>query len=131
MKIALAIALGGALGSVGRFYVMGAAERWLASLIGAGFPYGTLTVNVVGSFILGALVQGLAVSFDAGEVVQRFLFVGLLGGFTTFSAFSADSIALLERGRCRPGAALHRALGRALGRRLLLRAQAGTRGALT
>ena len=98
MKVALAIALGGALGSVGRFYVMGAAERWLASLIGAGFPYGTLTVNVVGSFILGALVQGLAVSFDAGEVVQRFLFVGLLGGFTTFSAFSADSIALLERG---------------------------------
>ncbi|CAI8057444.1 Putative fluoride ion transporter CrcB [Geodia barretti] len=77
---------------------MGAAERWLASLIGAGFPYGTLTVNVVGSFILGALVQGLAVSFDAGEVVQRFLFVGLLGGFTTFSAFSADSIAMLERG---------------------------------
>ena len=98
MKVALAIALGGALGSVGRFYVMGAAERWLASLIGAGFPYGTLTANVVGSFILGALVQGLAVSFDAGEVVQRFLFVGLLGGFTTFSAFSADSIALLERG---------------------------------
>ena len=98
MKVALAIALGGALGSVGRFYVMGAAERWLASLIGGGFPYGTLTVNVVGSFILGALVQGLAVSFDAGEVVQRFLFVGLLGGFTTFSAFSADSIALLERG---------------------------------
>ena len=98
MKVALAIVLGGALGSVGRYYVMGAAERWLASLIGAGFPYGTLAVNVVGSFILGALVQGLAVSFDAGEVVQRFLFVGLLGGFTTFSAFSADSIALLERG---------------------------------
>ena len=98
MKVALAIALGGALGSVGRYYVMGAAERWLASLIGAGFPYGTLTVNVAGSFILGALVQGLAASFDAGAVVQRFLFVGLLGGFTTFSAFSADSIALLERG---------------------------------
>ena len=98
MKVALAIALGGALGSVGRYYVTGAAERWLASLIGAGFPYGTLTVNVAGSFILGALVQGLAASFDASQVVQRFLFVGLLGGFTTFSAFSADSIALLERG---------------------------------
>jgi len=98
VKVALAIALGGALGSVGRYYVMGAAERWLVSLIGTSFPYGTLTVNVVGSFILGALVQGIAVSFDAGEVVQRFLFVGLLGGFTTFSAFSADSIGLLERG---------------------------------
>ena len=98
MKVALAIALGGALGSVGRYYVIGAAERWLTSLIGTGFPYGTLTVNVVGSFILGALVQGLAHTFDAGEVVQRFLFVGLLGGFTTFSAFSADSIAMLERG---------------------------------
>ena len=98
MKIALAIALGGALGSVGRYYVIGAAERWLMTLIGVGFPYGTLTVNVVGSFILGALVQGLAHSFDAGTLVQRFLFVGLLGGFTTFSAFSADSIGLLERG---------------------------------
>ena len=98
MKVALAIALGGALGSVGRYYVIGAAERWLASLIGVGFPYGTLTVNVAGSFVLGALVQGLAASFDAGELVQRFLFVGLLGGFTTFSAFSADSIGLLERG---------------------------------
>ena len=98
MKVALAIALGGALGSVARYYVIGAAGRWLESLIGTSFPYGTLTVNVVGSFILGALVQGLAVTFDAGEVVQRFLFVGLLGGFTTFSAFSADSIAMLERG---------------------------------
>ena len=98
MKVALAIALGGALGSVGRYYVIGAAERWLASLMGAGFPYGTMTVNVVGSFVLGALVQGLALSFDAGTVMQRFLFVGLLGGFTTFSAFSADSIGLLERG---------------------------------
>ena len=98
MKVALAIALGGALGSVARYYVIGAAGRWLESLIGTSFPYGTLTVNVVGSFILGALVQGLAVSFDAGVVVQRFLFVGLLGGFTTFSAFSADSIAMLERG---------------------------------
>ena len=98
MKVALAIALGGALGSIARYYVIGAAGRWLETLIGTSFPYGTLTVNVVGSFILGALVQGLAVSFDAGVVVQRFLFVGLLGGFTTFSAFSADSIAMLERG---------------------------------
>ena len=98
MKAALAIALGGALGAVGRYYVIGAAERWFTSLIGAGLPYGTLTVNVAGSFVLGALVQGLAVSFDAGPIVQRFLFIGLLGGFTTFSAFSADSIGLLERG---------------------------------
>jgi len=98
VKIALAIALGGALGSVGRYYVIGYAERWLTSLIGTGFPYGTLTVNVAGSFVLGALVQGLATSFDVGTVLQRFLFVGLLGGFTTFSAFSADTIAMLERG---------------------------------
>ena len=98
MKIALAIALGGALGATGRYYAAAAAERWLASAIGAGFPYGTLVVNLVGSFVLGVLVQGLALSFDAGTLVQRFLFVGLLGGFTTFSAFSADSVALLERG---------------------------------
>ena len=98
MKTALAIALGGALGAVGRYYVVGAVERGLAAALGAGFPYGTPAANVAGSLVLGALMQGLATSFDAGVLVQRFLFVGLLGGFTTFSAFSADSVALLERG---------------------------------
>ena len=98
MKVALAIALGGALGSVGRYYAVGAAERWLAAALGIGFPYGTLSVNIVGSFALGSAMQGLAVSFEAGVLVQRFLFVGVLGGFTTFTAFSADSIGLLTRG---------------------------------
>ncbi len=98
MKIALAIALGGALGSVGRYYAMGAAERWLAAAIGVGFPYGTLTVNVTGSFALGAVMQAATLLFDGSVVLQRFLFVGVLGGFTTFSAFSANCIDLLERG---------------------------------
>ncbi len=98
MKTVLVIAFGGALGAVGRYYVVGAVERGLAAALGAGFPYGTLAANATGSFALGALTQGLAVSFDAGVLAQRFLFVGLLGGFTTFSAFSAESVALLERG---------------------------------
>ena len=98
MKTVLVIAFGGALGAVGRYYVVGAVERGLAAALGAGFPYGTLAANAAGSFALGALTQGLAVSFDAGVLAQRFLFVGLLGGFTTFSAFSAESVALLERG---------------------------------
>jgi len=98
VKTVLVIAFGGALGAVGRYYVVGAVERGLAAALGAGFPYGTLAANAAGSFALGALTQGLAVSFDAGVLAQRFLFVGLLGGFTTFSAFSAESVALLERG---------------------------------
>ena len=125
MKIALAIALGGALGSVGRYYVMGAAERWLASLIGTGFPYGTLTVNVVGSCILGALVHGLRGRVRRGR-----------GGAAIPLRRPARRLHHLLRllggqhwppgaGRGRPGAALYRALGGALGRRVLLRAQAG------
>ncbi len=98
MKVLFAIAAGGALGSVGRYVVVGAVERWLLSALGIGFPYGTLAVNVIGSFVLGALWHALAVHHDAGEIVQRFLFVGLLGGFTTFSAFSGDSIRLIEGG---------------------------------
>lgn len=109
MKTVLVIAFGGALGAVGRYYVVGAVERGLAAALGAGFPYGTLAANAAGSFALGALTQGLAVSFDAGVLAQRFLFVGLLGGFTTFSAFSLETLLLVAADRL--GAAVAYVLG--------------------
>lgn len=72
-----------------------------ARMCGTAFPWGTLTVNVVGSFIMGALAGWLA--FKAGEgwsqSLRLFLTTGILGGFTTFSAFSLDAVLIWERGQ--------------------------------
>jgi CrcB protein len=88
------IAAGGAVGAVARYAVMiVAAQLW-----GAAFPWGTLTVNVVGSFILGALVEIFALVWSPGEGVRALLVVGMLGAFTTFSTFSLDVVTLYERG---------------------------------
>ena len=94
MKLVLAIAAGGAIGAVGRHYVGMYALKWL----GAAFPYGTLVVNVVGSFLMGVLVASMTVKWNVGNEFRAFLTVGLLGGFTTFSAFSSDFATLMERG---------------------------------
>lgn len=64
--------------------------------MGPGFPWGTLAVNVAGSFLMGALVVILA--RESGTRLTPFLMTGLLGGFTTFSAFSLDALTLYERG---------------------------------
>jgi CrcB protein len=89
----LQVALGGAIGASARYLTGLAAIR----LIGPGFPWGTLTVNVVGSFIMGAIVVGLA---HLGQNrFAPFLMTGLLGGFTTFSAFSLDAVTIWERGQ--------------------------------
>ncbi|MDA0230766.1 MAG: fluoride efflux transporter CrcB [Proteobacteria bacterium] len=98
MKLVLAIAFGGAVGSVGRYYVADLAERWFASFLGTGFPYGTVVVNVLGSFIFGALIESFAVTLMPSAEIRALVFVGVLGSFTTFSAFSSDSYLLLERG---------------------------------
>ncbi len=94
MNLVLAIAAGGALGAVGRHFVGAAALR----LFGSGFPVGTVTVNIVGSFLMGALVALMAVKLTPSPEFRAFLTVGLLGGFTTFSAFSLDAVLLYERG---------------------------------
>ncbi len=91
MKLILAIAFGGAVGSVGRYYIAGLAERWFATFLGAGFPYGTVVVNVLGSFVLGALVESFAVILMPSAEVRALVFIGVLGSFTTFSAFSSDT----------------------------------------
>ena len=88
---ALLVFLGGGTGSVLR-YLMG---MWIGS---AAFPWATLVVNAVGSFAIG-LLGGWASRFGWGETLRLSLTVGLCGGFTTFSTFSKESLALIEGGR--------------------------------
>jgi CrcB protein len=88
-----AVAAGGMVGAVLRYLVMIAAAR----LFGQGFPYGTIIVNVVGSFAMGALVEAMTLRFDLTQEARLFLAVGLLGSFTTFSTFSLDFYTLYAR----------------------------------
>jgi CrcB protein len=88
----LQVAAGGALGAAGRYLVNVATMR----LLGPGFPWQTLAVNVLGSFLMGLLVVVLAKR--GGMALAPFLMTGILGGFTTFSAFSLDAVTLWERG---------------------------------
>lgn len=88
----LQVATGGALGAVARYLTGVATLR----LVGPGFPWGTLAVNIAGSFLMGVLVVWLAAK--GGNRFSPLLMTGLLGGFTTFSAFSLDALTLWERG---------------------------------
>ena len=87
------VALGGALGASARYMTGLAAAR----LLGPGFPWGTLIVNVAGSFLMGGLVVLLA--HLGGNRWAPLLMTGVLGGFTTFSAFSLDAVTLWDRGQ--------------------------------
>ncbi|SRR5690606_5381664 len=93
MQTVFWVALGGAIGAVGRHLVGLQAVK----LFGPAFPWGTLSVNVAGSFAMGVLIGLLPARADAFPAVRAFLAVGVLGGFTTFSAFSLDVAVLLER----------------------------------
>ncbi len=97
MTAFLLVFLGAGIGGVLRHGVNLAAMR----LIGLGFPWGTLAVNVVGSFAMGALAGWLALKAGASwnQPVRLFFATGVLGGFTTFSAFSLDAVLLWERGQ--------------------------------
>ncbi len=95
MTMIVWIAVGGALGATGRYLVGGVVGGWF----GTGLPWGTLMVNIIGSFALGALIEISALAWSPSEELRAFLVVGLLGGFTTFSAFSMDIVLLAERGR--------------------------------
>ena len=94
MKTILAIAAGGAIGAVGRHLL----AHHVNTLLGAGFPWGIFVCNVLGSFIMGALVEAMALSWSASTEMRAFLTVGILGAFTTFSTFSLDIVAMLQRG---------------------------------
>ena len=95
MNMILAIALGGGLGSVTRHYAIGATN----GISGDPFPYGTLLVNVLGSFIIGALMEAMALKWQVTLETRAFLVTGFLGGFTTFSSFSWETWKLVEDGR--------------------------------
>jgi CrcB protein len=90
------VALGGALGSVARYACSNLASRWL----GDGFPWGTLFVNVSGSFVIGLLAA--LVTADGrpllGADARAFVMIGVLGGFTTFSSFSLETLNLVRGG---------------------------------
>ena len=87
------VALGGAIGATGRFLV----NIGLLRLIGPGFPWGTLVVNITGSFVMGLL--WVALDVRGAMRFAPFLLTGVLGGFTTFSAFSLDAVTMVERGQ--------------------------------
>ena len=94
MSIYFAIALGGSLGAISRYWVSTTTYSWL----GSNFPYGTLMVNVTGSLVMGFLTVVLVQRFDVSDEVRLGLIVGFLGSFTTFSAFSIDTIHWIENG---------------------------------
>lgn len=91
----IVVFLGAGLGGALRHGVNIAALR----MLGSGFPYGTLTVNIVGSLMMGLLVGWFADKTDPGQAWRLFLTTGILGGFTTFSTFSLDTALLFERGQ--------------------------------
>lgn len=90
----IAIAGGGAIGALLRFWMSG----WVYSVLGRDFPYGTLFVNVTGSFFMGLFFILLEERFNLGAEWRAVLLIGLLGAFTTFSTFSIESLNLLLAG---------------------------------
>ena len=90
------IALGGALGTIGRYLLSGL----VASLVGGTFPWGTILVNVTGSFVIGffAALTGPDGRFYAGSTARQFVMTGICGGYTTFSSFSLQTLDLMRDG---------------------------------
>jgi CrcB protein len=97
----LAVAAGGALGSAARFAV----GTWFAERLGPGFPWGTLTINVTGSFLIGVVVTLATARTGFGPYMRVFLATGVLGGYTTFSTFAYETYAFGVDGLYARGAA--------------------------
>ncbi|MEM7443153.1 MAG: fluoride efflux transporter CrcB [Pseudomonadota bacterium] len=100
-SLILAVAVGGAVGAVGRYMLVVGVGRWL----GTGFPWGTLAVNIIGSIVMGVLVEVMALAWSPSQEVRALLVVGVLGAFTTFSTFSLDVVILIDRGELVPAGA--------------------------
>lgn len=97
MNALIPVMAGGALGSAGR-YLTG---RFTLSLLGPDWPWGTMTVNLLGGLLMG-LLTGVLARESASEGWRLFLAIGVLGGFTTFSSFSLDTVVMIERGAIAP-----------------------------
>jgi len=104
----LAIGTGGAVGSLCRYLLAGA----IGNAAGGEWPWGTLAVNAIGGLAIGVLAEGFAPRLEASPELRGFLVTGILGGFTTFSAFSLETMEMLERQAWGPAARLCRGLGR-------------------
>lgn len=100
MPTLIAVAAGGAIGAALRYLFAAQIGR----LLGPGFPWGILATNIMGSFVMGVLVEGLALKWNLSPETRAFLTVGVLGGFTTFSSFSLDTVLLWQRGEIVPAA---------------------------
>lgn len=90
--------LGGALGTAARYFVSGYTNNLLAH----GFPYGTLAVNTAGSFLIG-LIWGIWEGVSESSVIRTFVIIGVLGGFTTFSSFSLDTLNFFKQSQFKLG----------------------------
>lgn len=93
MPVVLWVALGGAIGSAARYGV----NVWSGRMLGSEFPWHTFLVNVAGCFVMGLLVALMGLKLNVGTETRAFLATGILGGFTTFSAYSLDFAMLVER----------------------------------
>lgn len=94
------VALGGAIGAASRHLASGAVTK----VMGAGWPHGTFVVNIAGSVLMGVLAGWLAFRVDGGANWRLFLGTGVLGGFTTFSAYSLETALMIERREFMPAA---------------------------
>lgn len=93
MKNYFFVFVGGGVGASARYWLSGSVYRWLGR---SDFPYGTLTVNIVGCLVIGLLMSAMEDRFLVSPSLRIFLTIGILGGFTTFSTFSFETVALLR-----------------------------------
>jgi len=94
MGLYMSVALGGAIGACARYGV----GTLMLRLMGPGYPYGTLFVNIVGSFLMGVLIEYMALRWSPSPEMRVLLVTGFLGAFTTFSTFSLDVALQVQRG---------------------------------
>jgi len=90
----IVVGLGGAVGAMMRYRI----SLHMSHIVGDGFPWGTLVVNVIGCLVLGLLVALVSWKYPIGDIARTGLQVGLIGGFTTFSAFSMELLRMVEDG---------------------------------
>ncbi len=93
MRLLILATVGGGLGAGARYLVQANMIRWL----GMGFPWWTFAINIVGSFAMGVVATMVALRFGNSPEIRTFLATGILGGFTTFSAFSLDVANLIDK----------------------------------